>query len=130
MTEADTAVKASKTATPCACGCGTQTMATFAPGHDNRFYGQVVRGERKPEDLMPFAGLMRKYNNRNKAVKAEAKAAEVAEATGGVTKVKMGRWTYDVKAARELDDGQFEIGWTDGKGNARTSVVTADKLVK
>ena len=26
----------------CLCGCGTQTKATFAPGHDARFYGWLA----------------------------------------------------------------------------------------
>jgi hypothetical protein len=122
------APKAKRQPVACSCGCGEPTMNAFRPGHDNRFYGQVVRGERSESDLRPFPGLARKWNNRNKAVARETKAAQVAESTGGYTLVKIGRWPCPIQAVKPTDDGRFEVDYTDRKGNTRTAIVDQSAL--
>ena len=130
---------------PCCCGCGTPTKGFFAPGHDNRFYGQVIRGERPVEDLALYPGLQRKWAGRNKPKVAPIHVGEsgpemttvdpdgfvdiAPPATGPTfTEVKDGRWWYPVKKVTLLDDGRFEVEWKAKNGNARTTRVAADKL--
>lgn len=48
--------KPERTVKPCACGCGEETTAYFAPGHDARFKGwllKIEKGIAEPKDLMP-----------------------------------------------------------------------------
>lgn len=145
--------KAAKLQRDCLCGCGTTTTGTFAPGHDNRFYGQVRRGERPSAELAPFPGLVRKLEGalKNDQRKAERKAAKAAgepiepEVNGDgdgvtmladilayanltVTKVKQGRWQYPIRKLTHLYDGQYEVEFTDKKGNARVVRVGSDAL--
>jgi hypothetical protein len=44
---------------PCACGCGSTTKRTWAPGHDSNFRGWVMRIERKllTYDDIPHEGV-------------------------------------------------------------------------
>lgn len=138
--------KAAKLSRDCLCGCGTSTTGTFAPGHDNRFYGQVRRGERPATDLAPFPGLMRKFEGaqREDERKAERKAAAKAEGNGDAaatvevgadnepapefTKIKVGRSNQTISSLRPLGDGRFEVNYTARNGNLRTTNVTADAL--
>lgn len=116
----------SKTLHNCACGCGTETKGTFAPGHDNRLYGQVIRGERPPSDLDPHVGLKCKWARRT------AKAEEQAETTSNgdsYTKVKVGRWTYPIiNLTGPLVDGSFEVDFKAKNSNLRTMRVNASAL--
>ena len=41
----------------CVCGCGTETGATFAPGHDRRMVEEVRRGTRDIAELIPYPKL-------------------------------------------------------------------------
>lgn len=146
-----------KTKMACSCGCGALTANAFAPGHDNRYYGQVVRGERPVTDLDIFPGLLRKWQGRLAKEAAKALAAGGVEPrqesdrpvpgddawtedqpnqTTGPTadpklsakEVKDGRWWYPVRAVRPLDDGRYEVDWKAKNGNVRTSRVEAAKL--
>lgn len=56
------AVKATK---PCECGCGTQVPRRFAPGHDGRLKGQLLR-------TLKAARLL---GDKEAAASAEAKLA-------------------------------------------------------
>jgi hypothetical protein len=94
----------------CTCGCGTETRNAFAPGHDNRFYGQVVRGERDASDLQPFPGLMRKWTGRQ----AKAMAVQVPTDEAGaemarfaallpIVEPKGDMWTEDQPNQTSID---------------------------
>lgn len=136
----------------CACGCETATRNAFAPGHDNRLFGQVIRGEKPESALAPFPGLMRKLENRaNKAAAvAERKVSKVesigtdndgqpilVDETGehiepSFTRVKIGRWTYEVKSLAYLPDTDppmAEVTYYDRRSNARTTIVGVGQLV-
>lgn len=50
------APKANVELQPCICGCGTQVARYFAPGHDARFKGwliKIAKGTERAKDLMP-----------------------------------------------------------------------------
>jgi len=128
----------------CLCGCGNTTRREFAPGHDNRYFGQVIRGERDAQDLEAFPGLARKWQNRQ--AKALAVEVPVADPFAGVngehiasqpsptkiildsTEVKDGRWWYRVRGIAIVGDDLFEVDWVAKNGGLRTTRVTADKL--
>ena len=49
-----------KASTKCACGCGRLTQRTFAPGHDRRMKGLMIRVARNVmtlEDVRDWGGI-------------------------------------------------------------------------
>jgi len=81
---------------PCACGCGRTTTRTFAPGHDARLKGGIVRVVRglmtlkEVADVMgrPFAEAVRKAMADTVRMRAWGLEAEVKAARRAETKVE------------------------------------------
>lgn len=108
-------------------GCKAVTKRTFAPGHDARLKGFLIRAGREgllistPEgetkDAMQVAdkfgfGHMVREGIARKAAPRKAKKATPAPL---LVTAKVGRWVYEGKLA----DGTFT--YTDKQGNARTA---------
>lgn len=106
--------KAPKAQTACICGCGELTDRSFKAGHDNRLYGQVRRGEKPESAIAAFPGLVNKLEwakrkdataAARKAEKAETEAKTSRPAEAGASRVKIGRWEYDVVSVEPIEDG-------------------------
>lgn len=67
------AARKPKPLVPCACGCGSTTTRTFAPGHDSRLKGWVLRVER---NIVKLADIP---DGERQAVAAHMKAAKAAQ---------------------------------------------------
>jgi hypothetical protein len=132
----------------CHCGCNAPTKRAFAPGHDNRFYGQVRRGERPEFELEPFPALMNKlaWAKREDAAKAERKAnaAKVEVTDAGpidgelpapapepeATTVKVGRWVYSLQSVEPIDgeDNLVRVGFLTKDGELKFANVAPKAL--
>lgn len=69
----------------CACGCGTETARRFAPGHDARYHGRILREAQAAErgitpDEVPAALRRERAARRRAAAKAALDAAKAAVA--------------------------------------------------
>lgn len=141
--------KTAKALRPCACStftayniegdvefttcCNAQTTRTFAPGHDARLKGHLIRwavlgyeirvGD-VTKDAVSWAssfgfGYMVAAGIKRSALRAEAKAAKIAKRinrkveAAPVVKAKVGRWVYE----GTLLDGTFT--YLDKKLNAQ-----------
>ncbi len=133
------AEKAPKQKNKCLCGCGTETARRFAPGHDARLKGVLIRAFRtepgkditlvngmkgKPEVLLAelgwakYAVAAKPKATKPKADKpAKAEKAESPAQTG--VKAKVGRW---IQEGRIDSDGLFV--YTNSKGQ----LVSTDKF--
>jgi len=71
-----------KATQPCACGCGTMTQRTWAPGHDARANGWAIRIER---DICKMADVP---ENERPGVKIQLAKRKAEGAAGGIKIVK------------------------------------------
>lgn len=129
-----------KALAPCACstyfavvngsrqgtGCtGTPTARTFAPGHDAKLKGFLIRQAGRDvtcsttgitqsaiatASLYGFGDMVRAGINRPAKVKKTAKVVEVAPV---IVEGKVGRWTY-----KGIVEGGLFV-YTDGKGDTK-----------
>lgn len=79
---------------PCECGCGTPTSARFAPGHDSRLRGWILRVERGVVKLAEIP------NGERQAVKAAMDAGMKGSTSKTVTVVVKAKTNKERKAAR------------------------------
>lgn len=129
--------------------CGEQTQRTFAPGHDAKLKGVLLRAARSGREyayveggLLIYADPMIELTNRGwahllvelkerpKKVR-KPKAAKTVEAPAGFhpVRVKLGRWEYDGQIVSTNDVGQHVVEYTNAKGETKQATVTAAQIV-
>lgn len=133
--------------------CGELTARTFAPGHDAKLKGVLLRAARSGMDYSYVEGGLLVHADprtelevrgwshllvdlkprakRERKPKAEKAADEATPAPAGFhpVRVKVGRWVYDGQILQTLAGGDVEVEWTTAKGEKVTKVVAPSQIV-
>jgi hypothetical protein len=131
--------------TPVHGSCGAQTKSRFAPGHDARLKGtllKLIRSNQEytvreggaltssnPATVLTEMGWA-KFNVEPKAKVRKPKAEKANDKAGfHPVRVKLGRWIYDANVVSE-DVNELTVSYQDKKGNTKVVEVKRSALVQ
>ena len=138
MTKTTTAQTATKSYSPCFCGCGFLAggESLYKQGHDAKhvsvLLSYVAAGTHTVDEAkaaLPSTALQVKLHNAlaRRAIKAEKAAGRKPRTAKKASQVKVGRWWYPVVSVA-VGTNEVYVAYTAKDGTVKETVTTEDKL--